>query len=183
LIGGCCYRVAVRSNKEGCSKAKQGLACGILVGMFSGNVWFLKTLVRLFANEYIPDLFTAPLVWLTGAGALGSSLLAMCFMVRGTAEFETVFLVPVVDGARIISGAASGFLVLEEGQHLPPGQVLGYFLGVLAVLFGMQQMYIDEAAKLRDADNPASQELVTPCSEDVRELRATIPNCTASSSV
>jgi len=150
--------------------------------MFSGNCCFLKTLVRLFAIEYPLDLIPAPLFWLTAAGAAGSALLAMWFMVRGTAEFETVFLVPVVDGARIVSGAASGFLVLEEGQHLPPGQVLGYLLGVLAVLLGMQQMYVDEAAKLNDADHPASQDLVTPSSE-VREMQATSPNCTGFSRV
>jgi hypothetical protein len=175
LIAGCCFWEVMRS-KAGRSKAKKGLACGVLVGMFSGNCWFLKTVVRLIAMQHPLALCIAPLFWLTAALAAGSALLAMCFMVRGTAEFETVFLVPVIDGSRIISGAASGFLVLDEGQQLPPAQVFGYTLGVLAVLVGMQQLYSDEAAKLNDADHPASQELVTPDRENVRELRATSPN-------
>jgi len=176
LVAGCCFREVARCGKSGGSKANKGLACGILVGMFSGNSWFLKTVVRLIAREHPLALCPAPLFWLTVAGAAGSALLALCFMVRGTAEFETVFLVPVIDGSRIISGAASGFFVLDEGNHLPPAQMMGYLLGVLAVLLGMQQLYIDEAAKLNDADHPASQELVTPSEETARELRATNPN-------
>merc|ERR1712032_58292 len=98
--------------------------------------------------------------------------MTMLFMVRGTAEFQTVFLVPVIDGSRIISAAASGFLVADEGRNLPLPPLIGYVLGVLAVLVGIWQLYADEAAKAQAAsDDPPSQELVSSSEHSARSLQ------------
>jgi len=173
LVAMVCLRRLV-TTRVSSTTASRGLACGLLTGLFNGNSWCLKLTLRLLVLEHFDflRLCAAPLFWLTVAGAVGSALMAMIFMVRGTTEFETVFLVPVIDGSSIISAAASGFFVVKEGNNLPWPPLIGYALGVFAVLIGIWQLYADEAAKAQQSlDGPPSQELVSASEQSARDLQ------------
>lgn len=152
------YEIACRRNIG--STPRRGLAFGVVGGMCDGNSWCLKSVVRLVVAEQSIEVLASPLALLLVLGALGSALTALLLLMRGTREFETVFLVPVVDGARIVSGAACGFLVLHEGQDMPFGRWCGYMLAVLAVLGGIWILYRGEGSRqVRPDCGPIEQEI------------------------
>eukprot|EP00929_Paragymnodinium_shiwhaense_P032949 TRINITY_DN18194_c0_g1_i4.p1 TRINITY_DN18194_c0_g1~~TRINITY_DN18194_c0_g1_i4.p1 ORF type:complete len:394 (-),score=25.83 TRINITY_DN18194_c0_g1_i4:362-1543(-) len=155
FVGVCalCLREIRRASKP----AARGLAIGTLAGMFDGNSWCLKIFVRLLETERIVSLLCSPLFMLIALGAVGSAICSMALLVRGTEEFETVYLVPLVDGARIVSAALSGLLVMNEMRGMQPLQLLGYTLAVLGVLLGILTLFLDKVrrAPLRFVDADA----------------------------
>jgi len=140
----------------------RGLSLGILSGTLAGNMFCVKATVELIkaaARDGI-EVWAHWVPWVCLVGAALFALSNLKFMEQGMREQEALLMGTLYEGSLVLSGCASGSIVLQELEHRTSREIslalvsmAVIFTGICILWFGELKLAASKASDDVKADD------------------------------
>ncbi|KDO21878.1 hypothetical protein SPRG_12380 [Saprolegnia parasitica CBS 223.65] len=127
------------------------VSLAILAGSLSGQLYCMTALLRLLQNG-VKVLFTTPLAYLVGAGALSFALTGLRFLNLALRLYDALFVIYLYESTLLATGAISGICFFNDMSNESLVRWVLYSVGVGGIFLGIG--IISESIKLRAKSCP-----------------------------
>ncbi|OQS06713.1 hypothetical protein THRCLA_01266 [Thraustotheca clavata] len=129
------------------------VALSILAGSLSGQLYCMTSLLRLLQNG-VTVLFTSPLAYFVGAGAIFFALAGLHVLNMALKLYDALFVIYLYESTLIATGAISGICFFDDMYNVSLLRWILYWVGISGMFLGIGVISHGEALKLRSRGEP-----------------------------
>ncbi|EQC37979.1 hypothetical protein SDRG_04409 [Saprolegnia diclina VS20] len=132
------------------------VSLAILAGSLSGQLYCMTALLRLLQNG-VKVLFTTPLAYLVGAGAISFALMGLRLLNLALRLYDALFVIYLYESTLLAAGAISGICFFSDMNDESLVNWVLYSLGVGGIFLGIGIISHSESIKLRAKSCPSTK--------------------------
>ncbi|OQR91326.1 hypothetical protein ACHHYP_04797 [Achlya hypogyna] len=125
----------------------------ILAGSLSGQLYCMTALLRLLQNG-VGVLFTTPLAYAVGAGAIFFALSGLHLLSMALQLYDALFVIYLYESTLMAVGAISGICFFGDMDNVSVLRWVLYFVGIGTIFVGVGVISHGESLKLRAKSLP-----------------------------